>query len=152
LCGREHMLCCRQKVKVSFVEAVYLSHKMNVMLSRDKRQELISYAVDVLNTRKASGKGAIVQGEKLVCPLNEHGKCTVYTQRPLACRLYDHTRISKKEKQELFNNIKELSENLFLAFSGIFLKEDLIFDLNEVISGKYVQKFFYALMASSDKE
>ncbi|MFN2267315.1 MAG: hypothetical protein ABR533_03500, partial [Desulfonatronovibrio sp.] len=65
---------------------------------------------------------------------------------------YDHTRISKKEKQELFNNIKELSENLFLAFSGIFLKEDLIFDLNEVISGKYVQKFFYALMASSDKE
>ncbi len=152
LCGREHMLCCRQKVKVSFVEAVYLSHKMNVMLSRDKRQELISYAVDVLNTRRATGKGAIVQEEKLVCPLNLNGKCTFYTQRPLACRLYDHTHISKKDKQELSNNIRTLSENLFLAFSGSFLKDDLTFDLNEVISGKYVQKFFYALMDSGNKE
>lgn len=152
LCGREHMLCCRKKVEVSFVEAVYLTHKMNVMLSRDKRQELISYAVDVLNTRTASGKGAIVPGEKLVCPLNEHGKCTFYTQRPLACRLYDHRHISKKEKQKLLEDINTLSENLFLAFSGSFLKKELVFDLNEVISGKYVQKFFYALMSSSEKE
>lgn len=151
LCGREHMLCCTEKVKVSFVEAVYLAHKMNTMLSREKRHELISYAVDVLGTRAASGRGTIVQQEKLVCPLNSNRKCSFYDQRPLACRLYDHRQISRQDKKKLQANIRTLSENLFLAFSGSFLKDELTFDLNEVISGKYVQKFFYALM-EGDKE
>ncbi|WP_045215987.1 phosphatase domain-containing protein [Desulfonatronovibrio magnus] len=152
LCGREHMMCCTEKVKVSFVEAVYIAHKMNVMLSREKRQELISYAVDVLNTRASTDKGLVVQQEKLVCPLSHNRKCSFYTQRPLACRLFDHKNLSKKDRKKLQENIRTLSENLFLAFSGSFLKDDLTFDLNEVISGKYVQKFFYALMKGEAKE
>lgn len=146
LCGREHMLCCREEVKVSFVEAVYMSQKMNTMLSREKRRQLISDAVEVLGTRSASIEGADVPEQKLVCPLNISGKCSFYVQRPLACRLYDHKKLSRQDREKLFQNIQALSESLFLAFTGDFLKHDLTFDLNDVISGKYVQKFFYALM------
>lgn len=146
LCGREHMLCCKEKVRVSFVEAVYISYKLNTMLSREKRQELISQAVDVLETRASSGRGLIVQEKKLVCPLNHNRKCSFYEQRPLACRLYDYRTLSRKDKAAIMESTRTLSENLFLAFTGDFLKKELIFDLNEVISGKYVQKFFYALM------
>ncbi|WP_051617076.1 protein-tyrosine phosphatase family protein [Desulfonatronovibrio hydrogenovorans] len=146
LCGREHMLCCREKVEVSFVEAVYLSHKMNTMLSREKRHQLISLAVDVLGTREASGKGTIVQEDKTLCPLNMNRKCFFYDQRPLACRLYDYKGLGRKERKKLLSDVRTISENLFLAFSGSFLKQEMVFDLNEVISGKYVQKFFYALM------
>ncbi len=146
LCGREHMLCCTEKVRVSFVEAVYISHRINVMLSREKRQELIVKAVDVLETRSATGKGLVVQHQRTVCPLNVNKKCSFYDERPLACRLYDYKKLSGKDKEELRQNIKTMSDSLFLAFTGNFLKKELVFDLNEVISGKYVQKFFYALM------
>ncbi len=146
LCGREHMLCCSEEVTVSFVEAVYISHKMNTMLSREVRQELIACAVDVLETRSASEKDTIVLKEKLVCPLNINKKCSFYAQRPLACRLYDHKKLTPKEREKLLQNLQTLSENLFLAFTGKFLENKLTFDLNDVISGKFVQKFFYALM------
>ncbi len=146
LCGREHMFCCREKVKVSFVEAVYISHKMNTMLSGERRRELITSAVEVLAKRSASNEGGEAQKESTVCPLNVNGKCSFYVQRPLACRLYDHKKLAQKDREKLLQDIQILSESLFLAFTGDFLKDDLVFDLNDVISGKYVQKFFHALM------
>lgn len=149
LCGREHMLCCKEKIKVSFVEAVYIAYKLNTMLSREDRQELIRRGVDVLATRSASGKGTIVQEEKIVCPLNKNRKCSFFSQRPMACRLYDYRSISRKEKKELQETIRTLSNSLFLAFAGDFPEKELTFDLNEVISGKYVQKFFHALMENN---
>lgn len=144
LCGREHMGCCTKKVSVSFIEAVYIAYRINTTFSRERRQELIRQAIDVLGSRVAYGKGTVVLAEKRVCPLNTNRRCALYDQRPLACRLYDYENLSTQDKEEILQGVQVLSENLFLAFRGSFLKDDLIFDLNEVISGKYVQKFFYA--------
>ncbi len=152
LCGREHMLCCREEVRVSFVEAVYLSHKMNTMLSREKRQELISCAAEILGAGSDQERNADFSEERPVCPLNVNRKCSFYTQRPLACRLYDHKKLVRDDREKLHQDIQTLSESLFLAFTGDFLKKELTFDLNEVISGKYVQKFFYALMEGDDQD
>ena len=146
LCGREHMLCCYRQVKVSLVEAVYISNKLNTMLSREKRQELITRAIQVMGERSADKKEKDGSAQNQVCPLSYNGKCSFYTQRPLACRLFDYKRLTSRDKETIFNDIRTLSENLFLAFTGNFLAHELEFDLNEVISGKYVQRFFYALM------
>lgn len=146
VCGREHMLCCVKEVRVSFVEAVYLTQKMNTMLSREERQDLINRAVQVAAARKESENSQDLKQDDLICPFSRKGKCSFYTQRPLACRLYDYQRISFQERQDIEQGIHTLSENLFLAFSGKFLKEEMVFDLNEVISGKYVQFYFDALV------
>ncbi len=150
LCGREHMLCCFQEVQVSLVEAVYISYKLNTMLAREKRQELITRAIQVMGERSAGENGQSSSSQKLICPLSYNDKCSFYTQRPLACRLFDYKKLTSRDKETIFNDIRTLSENLFLAFTGNFLTHDLEFDLNEVISGKYVQKFFYALMQGKE--
>lgn len=142
-CGRDHMRCCREKVFVSFAEAVYISQKINTMLPMERRRELISQSLDTLAARSASGRGAVVQAEKLLCPFNRNGKCAFYDQRPLACRLFDH-KLSGKDRKKILQDVQGISGSLFLAYRGSFLKEDLLFDLNEVISGKYVRKFFHA--------
>lgn len=150
LCGREHMLCCFQEVRVSLVEAVYISYKLNTMLAREKRQELITLALKVMEARSAREKKPGSPGEKAVCPLNSSEKCSFYSQRPLACRLFDYKKLAPKDREALLQDIQTLSENLFLAFTGNFLVDNLSFNLNDVISGKYVQKFFYALMEGKE--
>ena len=134
-CGREHMRCCRETVMVGFAEAVYIAHKINTMFPRDRRLSLINQAAALLAARNSAER---------VCPLSLDGKCALYDQRPLACRLYDHETASEAEKSTIARDVRFLSENLFLAFTGSFLRSDLVFDLNEVISGKYVQKCFHA--------
>ncbi|MFW5731175.1 MAG: protein-tyrosine phosphatase family protein [Desulfonatronovibrionaceae bacterium] len=148
VCGREHMLCCVEEVRVSFVEAVYLTQKMNTMLSREERQALISRAVQVSAARNKSLSPADSKLDDLICPFSRNSKCSFYIQRPLACRLYDHPRLSAEERLSIEQGIHNLSGNLFLAFSGKFLSEEMVFDLNDVISGKYVQFYFNALMKS----
>ncbi len=150
-CGQAHMQCCSVPVTVRFVEAVYISQKMNTMLQRDQRLSIIRKAAEVLSARAARDRGSVVAEEKQTCPLSRDGKCTFYDQRPMACRLHDHRSLSKADKKKITQDIQALSENLFLAFSGSFLTETLTFDLNEVISGKYVQKYFNALAEGAKK-
>lgn len=146
LCGRDHSRCCRRPVQVSFVEAVYLAHNLNTRLSREKRQACISQAMEVFQTRQSFGQGVVSLEENLLCPLNDQNKCTFFDYRPLACRLVDYKHLPKKEKQKLQQDTQTISENLFLAFSGQFMHKSFSFDLNQVVSGKYVQEFFHVLM------
>ena len=151
-CGKDHMECCKAAVSVSFVEAVYITQKINTMLTNERRRELIGRASEVLSTRNASDRGAVVRSDRLICPFIRDEKCSFYEQRPLACRLWDHKTISAGDRKIIDRDIRSLSGDLFLAFTGTFLKKDLVFDLNDVISGKYVQTFFHALAREKGQE
>ncbi|WP_291320576.1 dual specificity protein phosphatase family protein [Desulfonatronospira sp.] len=138
LCGREHIMCCSRDVRVSLVEAVYLSHKINTVLTRQSRQELI---------HKACKAGQDHENPECpLCPLNQNRKCSFFHHRPLACRLYDYKFPDGSEQAEIMDQVAQLSSNLFLAFGGDFLQQDMSFDLTRVISGRYVQDFFHILM------
>ncbi len=145
LCGREHILCCSLDVRVSLVEAVYISHKINTVLTRESRQELI---------RKACGTNGTGEGDEplecSLCPLNQNRKCSFFHHRPLACRLFDYSDLGSKEYADIMDQVGQLSSNLFLAFGGQFLQQDINFDLTRVISGKYVQDFFHILMQCAE--
>lgn len=148
ICGQHHTRCCRNNVKVSLIEAVALTHKLNTRLDREQRQNCISRAADVWQARKAFSQGVVTMEENLLCPLSHEQQCLLFDHRPLACRLHDTVHLTNTARQELTGSLRVLSENLFLAFSGQFMPPKLVFDLNQVISGKYVQAFFYALKGS----
>ena len=48
-CGRDHDKCCSTPIKLSMIEAVYLTQKMNVGLTSEKRLEVIARAVETLS-------------------------------------------------------------------------------------------------------
>ena len=45
-CGRDHDKCCSTPIRLPMVEAVYLTQRMNVGLTSDKRLEVIARAVE----------------------------------------------------------------------------------------------------------
>jgi hypothetical protein len=71
----------------------------------------------------------------------------VFDQRPLPCRLFDLPGEQRdKLGAELDRDMRQLSKSLFFAFTTDFAEDrDLFFTLPEVVSGKFVQTFFYIL-------
>jgi protein-tyrosine phosphatase len=135
-CGREHADCCKGRAQLSLAEAVHVSHKINTLLSRELRQRLIRRAVHMQQPTVAD----------YLCPLSQEGQCSLFMHRPLACRLFDAQGLSSQEQKELQGKALAISQSLFLAFGGSFLEQELQFELPRVVSGKYVQDFFYILM------
>ncbi|MFW5931987.1 MAG: protein-tyrosine phosphatase family protein [Desulfohalobiaceae bacterium] len=136
LCGREHMQCCSSRVQLSLAEAVYISNRINTLLSRENRRRLIHRAVHAQQNQDAG----------YLCPLSLDSQCCIFMHRPLACRLFDAQGLSPQEQAELQDKALAISQSLFLAFGGSFLEQELQFELPRVLSGKYVQDFFYILM------
>lgn len=103
-CGLETDGCCFNYVELSFVEAAYLSHHMNKVLSGQGRRNAIDRAVQALKAmreiRKSLPAGALhgadeqtafkkaYEESKILCPLNVDSKCEMYPYRPIACRIY----------------------------------------------------------------
>ncbi|MDK2922160.1 MAG: hypothetical protein PWR24_1717 [Desulfonauticus sp.] len=122
-CGKEHNICCFQNLQINFLEAYYLQFNFNIMLDLTLREKILK-TIKKKNTR--------------ICPLYIK-KCVLFDFRPSACR-----RLEVKDKKlflEVEKEIEELNEN--------FLKEKFNlenypekFTYPEVISGKYIQKFF----------
>jgi Fe-S-cluster containining protein len=140
-------------------EAVYLNQAVIMSLSRTDRMAVVKKAVEANKTLREIG---YKQGrpesitddlhEKyrkadLLCPLNEYGECLIFDQRPLPCRIFDLPDDEREDmRRELDNDMRQLSKSLFFAFTADFAEDrDLMFTLPEVISGKFVQTFFYIL-------
>jgi hypothetical protein len=87
--------------------------------------------------------------ERILCPLNSKSKCELYQYRPLRCRTHglpDNFIGFRLIKKTLSN----LSQNLFLAFSGRFLEKGVLsFSMPDVVSGKFVQEYFHLLVYMS---
>ena len=85
--------------------------------------------------------------EKILCPLNWESKCMLFENRPIQCRLYGLPD-GVIDKDGIEKMLFKLSQNIFFAFSGFFLEDGtLSFSLAETVSGRFVQKYFYYLMA-----
>lgn len=159
LCGRDHDRCCHTPVRLHLVEAVYLSHRINIGRSSQDRQELIERSVATSRLERiaqetvadASGEYCLASADA-VCPLLVEGQCELFQDRPFQCRTFD---LEQEEKERLWNDvispaIENSSRQLYLAFVSSFPAEQLpLFPLPEVTSGRYVQTFFHYMLQHS---
>jgi len=129
-CGREHSRCCFGSVRLSLAEAVYLQYAVNKELSRALRQECIDRAL-------AAEAGA--------CPLLKDNRCLLYHFRPAQCRVFDRPTpgIPEGPAREC-GFLSRLLLEVFLGRST--LQPPPEFNLFEVVSGKFVQRFFNLLL------
>ncbi len=136
-CGIGRSECCFEPFDLQFIEVVYLHSKMNRHFSSDQREILIKKAIEVSK-------------EKYLCPFNDGSGCEIYTNRPARCRFYGLSKFST-DKHDIRNMLFELSQSLFLSFSGEFIPDaNVSFSVVDTISGKFVQKYFQLMAANGN--
>jgi len=162
-CGIEHAACCGSYVEVSLIEAAYLTHHLNRKLHREERQAAIARCGEIYrrgrelrqsSASQAEGFARLYAAQPLLCPLSQGDRCLVAPSRPLTCRFSDLA--DGEEERSLVTACRqrsaELSAELFLALAGEFpSREPITFPLVDVISGKFVQTFFYLLSRPADE-
>lgn len=162
LCGQDHLGCCRTPVRLQLIESVYLTHKMNVVLTSDERLQVIERAVqtarlerearaeiDKRNRQDSSEADYCLSNADAICPLLNESTCRLFSSRPLQCRSHDLPYAVKTElwATTLAPALERLSRELFLAVTSTFAPPDLPnFPLPDVVSGRYVQEFFHLMM------
>jgi len=156
LCGQGHADCCQDLVRHSFIETVYLHHRINSTLAQGQRQAAIHRALELTrNIRQLQEKHGvdpydrafedIYRKARLICPLNVDGHCLIFNHRPAACRLFDLPAAEGPLPGFLSEKMEAISRNLFFALTSRFLEQNrLTFLLPEVVSGKFVQVFFHS--------
>jgi hypothetical protein len=92
-CGRDHDRCCSTPIRLSMIEAVYLTQRMNVGSSSEKRLQVIARAVETARRERIADSQVDAEGLLPVrcqrrCPLLEEGKCILFADRPLRCRCF----------------------------------------------------------------
>jgi len=155
-CGREHDKCCHTPVKLTMIEAVYLTHRLNVALTSEKRLEVIARAVETARRERLTDSLVHAQEYCLSdamaqCPLLENGKCMLFDFRPLQCRAsgLEEGAAGKLWSTVLEQALERLSYEMWLAFAGSMARGALpSFALADVVSGKYVQVLFHLMVQS----
>jgi len=130
-CGKKDGNCCFESFDLQLIEVIYLHSKMNRHFTSVQREVLIQRAVESYKHKN------------MLCPFNKGSGCEAYDIRPARCRIYGILEFSK-DKHEIRNMLLELSQTVFLAFSGQFLPDTgFTFSVADTISGKFVQKYFH---------
>ena len=130
-CGKGEHKCCYEVFDLQLIEVIYLHSKINRHFTSAQREGLIKRAVETYKK------------ENMLCPFNKGSGCEIYKMRPARCRIYGAVEFSD-DKHEIQNMLFELSQTVFLAFSGKFLPDmDFTFSVADTISGKFVQKCFH---------
>ncbi len=157
-CGRDNETCCYDYFELELMEAIFLLNNMNRSLNSRRRSEVIHRAAAVYKRinglRRNIGEDGQVRlepltqayaREKILCPLSEGQNCILFDVRPIRCRLHE-VPDDLVHGGEVRKKITTLSRNVFMAFSGRFMAgEELVFPLAEVVSGRFVQRYFYYL-------
>ncbi|MGC9023127.1 MAG: hypothetical protein ACP5J5_08415, partial [Dissulfurimicrobium sp.] len=155
-CGLDSDFCCHDGFEVKFIEAVYINNKLNSTLTSKERLEIIARAAGLSAAIK---KGMAVQAKDedsrvrredhltdFLCPLNAAGKCVLYEYRPLRCRSCGIP-VDVSSYGLIEDMLLGVSKNMFFALSGTFADENvLIFPFYDVVSGRFVQTYFYSLL------
>ena len=141
-CGEKEQSCCSETFNLQLMEVIYLHSKINKHFSSAQREGLIERAVETYKKNR------------LLCPFNGGAGCEIYEMRPARCRIYGAVEFSA-DTLEIRDMLFELSQNIFLAFSGKFLTDtNFKFSVADTISGKFVQKYFHYMsnMANIEKK
>jgi Fe-S-cluster containining protein len=103
-CKLECSDCCHALFDITLIEALYINHHFNKILSNERRSELLELANradrKVYKLKKKAAK-AFESGEseydiltelakeRVTCPLlNSNNCCELYQHRPITCRIY----------------------------------------------------------------
>ena len=192
-CGRDTDQCCYEPFNIQFVEAIYLYHHMNRELSRELRLRAIEQARimgRVLQARTGGEEDLVVPVSTLLaaeentprvadvstvrfrCPLSFEGKCVLFDQRPIRCRVFGMaeqtcvTRLSEGTGEsgeeasapsfplnQVGRELYDISRRLFLGLNGSFLEgKSLLFSLPHVVSGRFIQDYFEVLAGMEREE
>jgi len=162
LCGRDHHRCCHGTVLMTLIEAVALATAVDREFTSETRKRVMERATQAghleleaskeLDTMGTAGE-ICPSGLDMACPLLEAGRCMLFFNRPLKCRV---SGLPGNEAESFWRDtapvLDKLSGQAFLALSGSFLPESPpAFSISEVVSGRYVQRFFHILWHSSRK-
>jgi hypothetical protein len=163
-CGRDHARCCAAPPALGLAEAARLTRTLNTALDSAARLGLIERAAQACRLRQereqelavslAPGEAQDCPPGRGECPLLEAGKCLVYAQRPLACRVsgLEPPALGAIWGQTLAPGLERLSRELFLAMAGAFPPRGLpAFPLADVVSGRYVSQVFRLLAAAQKR-
>ncbi len=149
--------CCRGYFELTLIETVAVSQAMNRQFDAATRHQVIGEAADLSRQagrlRRENGPGgdfpARYAAAALVCPLARDGGCLILEQRPLRCRLYG-LGLSAERLASLREDLALLSGQLFHALTGDLPRsETLTFPWPEVVSGRFVQRYFHYLAGKS---
>lgn len=155
-CGRDHDMCSRTPITLTLIEAIYLTNRINTLLTSEQRMEAIERAVKTAQlereTARNVGEGDYCLSEAdAVCPLLADGKCLIYEHRPLQCRSFE---LDPQTKTDFWGTVlapalETLSMEAWLAYTGTLATSGLTgFPLADVVSGRYVQAMFHLMMES----
>jgi hypothetical protein len=157
-CGRDHDRCCRRPLTLSLIEAVHVSHRINVDLPSETRLAVIEDAADAaremenLTLRYADTPEMCLASWTRLCPLAEDGACRIFANRPLACIAngIPAEAIADLWEKQLEPGLVTLSRQVLLALAGTLGDIPLPhFPLPDVVSGRYVSAVFKHLLALS---
>lgn len=156
-CGLDHDSCCRTPVRLSLVEAVHISHRINLELPSDKRLSVIERAVETAQAERKAAHDLGEAGESQeyclsesgsICPLHEEGHCLLFEQRPLQCRAFG---LDESEDGELWGELltpalEKISSEIWFAYTGSMAAGYPVFALADVVSGKFMETIFKLMM------
>lgn len=135
-CGGSREGCCKEPFKVHLIEAVYITRKLNVVLSTRERKSAIERAHQLKT----------VDAGHYLCPINKAGRCMLWEYRPIRCRVYGKGLVAS-DLGEMEKGLLNISRQCLFALSGMFgVKKDLAFGMDQVISGRFVHIYFKEIL------
>ncbi len=130
--------CSHEEFDIQLVEAIYLHSKVNEHFTSHQRRSLIERA-------------AATKNNAMPCPFYNNLECEIYNRKPARCRLCGVTGLSKDE-QDIYENLFELSQAVFLALSGDLMPDtEFKFSIADTVSGKFIHKYFHYLSGIQKK-
>ncbi|OQX19381.1 MAG: hypothetical protein BWK76_04650 [Desulfobulbaceae bacterium A2] len=150
--------CCRGYFELSLIETVAVSRAINRQLDADARHAVIQQAAELARETSRlrrehqdspEGFAAAYTAVCPVCPLAREASCLVLAQRPLRCRIYGQP-LPPAQLSALAEDLALLSGQLYHALTGALLGSgELSFPWPEVVSGRFVQRYFHYLARNS---
>jgi hypothetical protein len=148
--------CCHQLFELDFIEAVFISHTLNRQISGKQRMaamERAGISSDQLKKMQQEEGGSqeeaalrLSVARRLSCPLLVDRACILQSNRPLRCRSGLDTTVQNRLQEA----IEKSSRSIFLALTGEFFPSGgLRFSNFETVSGRFVQKYFQAMLKDS---
>lgn len=133
--------CCHEYFQLQLIEAVFVSHSMNLTLSSSERDSTIHNAVLKAQIYKE-------YRDFSVCPFFRDGNCRIFNERPLHCRrLRDDA-----DRGMIEGMIAKLSKEVFFALTGSFPPDKTLhFSMLDTISGRFVQQYFQLMLQATGK-
>lgn len=156
-CGLDHDQCCRTPVRLSLVEAVHISHRINIELTNEIRLSVIERAVETAQAERQTASDISAGGESseyclseagAVCPLLADDGCMLFDYRPIQCRAFgqDHSVDGELWTTLLAPALDKISAEIWFAYTGSMASGLPFFPLPDVVSGKFMETIFKLMM------